>query len=506
MGHSPREQARRPVRTWLRLTMTVCFAGLVVVQVLLGGAVLAQHLGKVPQYGDTLDFLRLSVRDDIPAIRGWLYPIVIREFDELNQRQRPAPKGATLWKKRRQPAALADLDAVQLLQLASCALAIAYFLRAVFDWSQFGSRRWASFGLVLGVLWLDAVVVHFGLAIMADALALSASLAYCGALVDLVTRRLTPWIAGPVLVLSQLTASALRVEKGPVILAVAFLSTAAFFWLARRDKAPAGLARRATWALMISTVTFGGYLGIENHLRDAPPVPILIETILHQRVIYPHLTDIRDALPERTRDRISTFYARRFDEHIGNARRVMDDVAGTDRELRSEITSDMVGTVLTHRWLPLTADTAKDLVENVFATPSFYVRLAALMSLRSGENSRKLRGDGNKWIWSRMIGHHPRWVASHVIVSGLLFVVGLAAAATQWRADRREPPGGSSAETWIRATPSIAFCGVNAAVFALSQDLVQIRYTLFAHVAALALVYHTTLRWLQSIRRTGCAP
>lgn len=506
MRPSSQQQDRRPVRRWVRQTAIVFFAGLVAAQVLLGGVVLAQHLGKVAQYGDSLAFLRLSVRDEIPAIRGWLYPVVIREFDELAERQRTVPEGKTLWKKRRQPAALADLDAVQLLQLGSCALAIAYFLRAVFDWSQFGSRGWASFGLVWGVLWLDAVVVHFGLAIMADALALAASLAFCGALVDLVTRRLTAWVAGPVLVLSQLTASMLRVEKGPVMLAVALLSAVAFLWLRRRGKVPAGLARRGAWALTISALTFGISLGVENRLRDALPASTLIETILLQRVIYPHLNDIRDSLPERTRNRIWAYQAMRFDKDIGSARRVMNDLAGSDRELRSEITSDMVGTALTHRWLPLTADIAKDVAENILATPSFFVRLAALTTLRSGEYNRNFRGDGNKWIWSRMIGHHPRWVASHVIVSALLFIAGFAAAAVQWSADRREPPGGSSVEAWVRATPLITFCGVNAAAFALTQDLVQIRYTLFAHVAALALVYHTTLRCLQSIRGTGSAP
>jgi hypothetical protein len=60
--------------------------------------------------------------------------------------------------------------------------------------------------------------------------------------------------------------------------------------------------------------------------------------------------------------------------------------------------------------------------------------------------------------------------------------------------------------TFSAWTPLFFSCLLNAFVFAATADLVEIRYTVTAHVAGLVLLYAGAFHWLEASRGLRIAP
>ena len=149
--------------------------------------------------------------------RGFGYPLVLAALDRIH----PGPSflRKIQWEKPPDPcAAPPALVIVQWLQIAVCALALAYLVWTAIDLDfvreRFGrAGAWAAGGLLVALVLFDPLVTHMNLSVMPDALALAASLAFCASLADLGMRRSRPAIPALILVSAFALASSVRLEK-----------------------------------------------------------------------------------------------------------------------------------------------------------------------------------------------------------------------------------------------------------------------------------------------------
>jgi hypothetical protein len=346
--------------------------------------------------------------------------------------------------------------------------------------------------LLLALLWLDPLGLHHSMSIVTDSLALSASLVFCAAFVDLVRGRLPGWIPATLLLSSAFVATGLRLEKGPVIFVTAAVSVAAYGWLTRRGWRPRHVTRRAITAAAIAIAAVGLGQWAQMRLSEPPTIP-LVDVILTQRVVYPHLGEVYDELSDAARIRLGRSQAERFDRSIQQARRVLDEATGGDATLRHALLLEMAQCVLASRGLALGTDVVKDAFENVFPTAAFHARVALLLALGESEFKDRFRGDGVQAAYQRMTLPMPRLMPIHIASSVALIVA--ACAASLARFGRRPWSAGTGSEVASRWLPAVVFVLTNAAAFALLQDLVNVRYTLFAHIIFLAAAYNAMLRW-----------
>jgi hypothetical protein len=335
----------------------------------------------VPRYGDTREWLAGSLTLEPPQNRALLYPYAIAALGGLRDELAP-PDPELRLRQGRAP--------LQLAQLAICAAALAYFVGAVFDWRA--GRRWrVARAAIPLILVADPVVVHYGLAIMADSLALSGSLVFCAALAALGRAGGRVWPALALLAAAQALTAGMRLEKSAVMLLTAVVSVGAWWLLVRRGAAPRILLRRAPLVLAVVAVTAVGVGLVDRALRDAAAGPSVRVLVLNQRVVYPHLADVYESLPPRVRRRVSLDDARIYDRNIRKSRKVMERASGGDPGLYEALSVDMARTALAQRGAWLAADVAKDALENVLATPSFYGRVAAEQLLGIFGRSNRMR-------------------------------------------------------------------------------------------------------------------
>lgn len=486
----------RGMRTPRRLLFgLVCLASLGVF-----GAWAAASSGEIPRYWDSRHYLILAERLRIDAYRGVAYPYLIAGYDRL--RGEPRVLRPWLWEPRPdhpdEPYAFAGLGALQALQAAACAAAIAWFLHVLVDLRFLGSprARWAGFALLFALLWLDPLVVHFDMAIMTDSLALSASLAFCTALARLAqpdARDGPRAVAAGVLVPSGFLAGTLRPEKAWVMLGTAIASAALWELWRRRFGGPA-TRRREGLAVALALLCVVAVLATHRALHQPGRRWPLSISILHLRVIYPNLERIYDALPPGPQQLLSREDAADYDRHINGARDVMMEKTRGRAALLEPITRAMAKTAWRLRGPWIVLDALKDAAENLVPTASFYARLAVVLSLDRDARLQRMHG-GSWWTWRKLRERTPPLATAALATGGATFALALAASLAGLVCRRRGADAGppiASARDWI---PVAAFCATNGAAFAVTQDLVIIRYALAAHVALLALVYAGALRW-----------
>jgi hypothetical protein len=382
---------------------------------------------------------------------------------------------------------------VQLLQLALCGVAIFYWLRTRDATAPGPPALGAPAALAIaGLLLFDPLIAHFALSVMPDALAMAASLVFCGALSrTVIGDRARPRDAMG-LAFAFAAASLLRPEKQYVLLCTALASAAAWYWIARQGlhdftRLPARLGFAGALLALASaaSVTTARSVFVDYGR------PSQTSIVLHARVIFPHLGDVFDALPEDVQRRFSESDVAFYDRHVLNPGPVMARISGGDGAEAARLTSEMARTAWRERGGAIVFDTAKDWLENALPTLGFYPRLAALESLDVPGYRRLSRSDMLPWTHKLMTEHHPTLALTSLAVSGLVFVLLAVASLRRWR------PGDAALDTsvatllpWI---PAIAFALANGAAFALHADAVSPRYTVAAHGMLLAAVYASVL-------------
>jgi len=508
---------------WARRGLLLLLAA----QALVGLFWLARNLGDVPEYNDTLDYIRCSRSLEVPGYRGVAYPLFLAAIDRLvggedlevadeasadehpgagrvkqGRADRRLPGNAFVPNPRSRQALV-----VQLVQLVLVAGSLTYFLR-VFVAPLGGSRTHAALGgLLVWLLLADPLVGHLQLAVLTDGLTLSASLVACAALVRLLFGERQRVLHAAALFLSVLLASTLRVEK-VWVLAGTLLGSLAFWWLTERRRDASARALSSARALQVACIALAAVLAAlaaQRAFRGEGKRLPAYDFILDQRILFPHLVAVYPELPAEFRAAMSEDEARAHDEDVVFAWRGIEGVGGGDPELRRSLLESAARVVLRERWPWIVMDVFKDVAESVAVSYSFYGHLGALACLGRQEYGI-IRADYNRWTYQQMSLYHPGTTRLYLALSGLSLLVCSVLALAHARRSRAEDSARiepARRQAWV---PIGVFVLVNALAFALTTGLVHPRYAVFAHVALLALVYRGALGWAAQPGTPGSSP
>jgi len=477
--------SRRPA---LRGILALAFLALALAYVAVGALWMAKNVGKVPAYGDTSEYIRLSQDLKVDEYRGILYPALLAWGNR--DPWIPITVGAPF------------IDDLLKLQLGLGILSLAYFLYVMAGGAL---RRWtgstpgalAGLLLLLPMLHLDPLVAHFNLSILTDGLALSGSLIFCAALAHLGRQRSPPVVPACLLLVAYLTTAGLRAEKNWVFIGSTFLTVAVWWFVAGRSSPGLGrgLRRRALVALGFASVGFLVMLGVQRWAYEEQGRWPLSTTILHQRIIFPNLAPTYPHLPEEPRALISPHLALNYDMRIHNTWRVIDAVTHGDAKQRERLTSQLVWPVLKARWHWIASKILLDTAENVLAPFSFYGRLGRW--IRDGQKPAAFRVtfEATPWTYFMLAQAQPGLSLIYVNFAGALLLTTVFLTLLQLPAMRRGWRTRDHDDAIVLAAPVASFCLVNALAFSTTANLVHIRYVLFAHVAVLLLFYLGAMRW-----------
>ena len=514
----PAGQTMRPTRHASRATRARI--GAIVLGLCLGVGIAwtALNLSDFPHYGDTIEYVHLARVMRVDEHRGigypWLLALASRWCmgEELPQRLR--------WEKREMPrlpcSVPAGLTCLQLLQILVSIVCIAYFLYVMLARANLGADGSTRadkirFAAVLALVVFDPLINHFNLSLVTDSLTFSASLAFCAALADLAFRRTRPWAAGAMLFATFMLASGLRVEKRWILL-MTFAATI-LFWtlLKRRAHVPLspGWSRRSAAALAL--IGFGLILTIGIHravYQKSAGTSLeagirslhgpLLDTVVHYRLIFPHLSGVYDDLPERAKALISREAASFYDKNANNPSEVMFLVAGGDDRKRRELTHDLVKTVVPRRWNLIALDIARDVAENLLSTASFYLRIAVWRIWGDEAIQSWFPSDAAVWDYQRLTFHHPRMSTVYIFIFVVILAFSTSIALRQaYFYFRRESRGETARKIaiWI---PVLVLWVLNAFSFAVFLNITNVRYMILSHALILVLIYNATIRWLLS--------
>ena len=478
--------------------------GLLGCQLILATLYAVSELGSLPHYHDSNAYLELARILRVDGHRGIAYPLFLAIADVLGSPSflhviEHAHPGAPC-------TAPARIVVVQGLQFIACGGALSYWLRTGRSVSPHdpNSRRGGAlaFAAVCALVLTDPLVAHFALSVMPDALAMAASLTFCGALARLVLAdppRQRPSLTGLLVFLSFTFASLLRPEKKFVLLAATLAATAAWPLVARL--AAVSLARfpaRAGLAVTLSLLAFAASLATERLAYRDYGRPGQKWIMLHARVIFPHLGDVFGALPPDIQAAFSPSDVTFYDQHVLNPGPVMERVTGGDPDASARLGVTIARVAWQERKGQIVFDTVKDGLENAAPTPGFYTRLIALEALGMPGYRTFSRSDMLPWTRQLMAEHHPRLFGASIVLSGLTFL-----ALASWLLARgvaalldtgRRFPLRAAARTALPWLPAVTFALANGAAFALHADAVSPRYNLTTHALVLALLYVSSIR------------
>ncbi len=483
-------------RSVTRLLLRFIVLGAAILHIGLAATWTVVNLGDIPHYGDTMEYMAIANgRLERDAYRGVLYPALLRGLDALDGPARFVAPAA--WERDRRVAcrAASVLTALQLGQILVCAVALVFFVRAT--GSRPSVRRVLPVRqelLLVALLLFDPLVAHFNSSVMTDSLALSASLFFLAGLIHLAQVRPRDLAMGSVVLASFLVAANLRPEKQVVLIATLFLTS--LTWFAYRHSQHALPDRRA-WRRAGALLVCLGVAAVGIQQMNAAEAAKTFRwdvstTILHQRVIWPHLTEVYDELPATVQERIPPGLARVYDERIHNTWGVFNGTLRADEVERRRLTRAIVPVVLAETWPELLLDTASDTVENVFATVSYYARLAKWMGRGEPTDSFERSFEATPFTYYTLSWHHPR-LSRVYAASGAAITLGALGLALGWVLRRGRLP--AVPWRWTVAVPVGLFLWMNAGAFAVSANLVHIRYATAAHVVGLLLVYRGAIAW-----------
>lgn len=462
---------------------------------LVGAVWLLRHFGEVPHYGDTFTYLEFARRMEVNAHRGFLYPMLL-SLTGRNCLEESRPRNLPLRAEEAQD----DLTtcsypgcwmSVQVGQTAAFFAAIWYFLSVL---ARPCSK--VTVTILSLIVALDPLVAHYNLALMTDALATTGALVFCAALYGLVTAKAEEKVRTVVhallLVIGTFLACGVRVEKWLIFVATT-AATVATWALAKRF----GGRRLAVAALLVLTAVALSR-GLQRKYQTVSDDWWTVgESAVHFRLIYPNLRRIYDQLPDGVRARLSREDAAEYDQTINNIRGVVNRITKGDAEIRHRLTEQMARTAVRQLWPSLMADIGHDFVTNLLATYTFWAQLA-VRELWRNEAVRELPGavvvrrwlpsSTAYWNFTRLTMHHRRWIQVHMYLSW--FLIGTATllsvvTALRWVRRRPRTVSWSALLPW---TPALWLWFFNAAAFAASVNISNVRYMIFSHVMILVLI------------------
>jgi len=356
------------------------------------------------------------------------------------------------------------------------------------------------------LLLFDPIVGHYNLSLMSDALACSFSLVFCAAFSDLATRRISPWASGSVLLVSFNLAAGLRVEKKWILLATALVCALAW-WRSRWGTTPCepatpGRRQRLALALLLVGISVAGSSALHRHFYQPSNWMPLLESSVHARIAVGHLGEVYEALPERTRSRISREDADYYDAHVNNPPRLMQRITAGDAAVRRQMTLDIARAVLPRLWPEILFDIGRDALEDLVPTIAFNFRIGVWKLWGPKVFQTWYFSNFAVWDYQRLVMHHPRLSDAYLLTAVVVFLAALPLASIRFLSWFRESSRDELRADVSSRLPALTLWMLNAAAFAATVNSVNVRYAIIAQVVVLAGIYDAALsRLWQTPRR-----
>jgi hypothetical protein len=439
-------------------------------------------LTAVPAYGDTREYLELAGSLQVDSYRTLAYPTLVRTALEVGERT-GVPYQVPLY----------------LGQTALLVLAVWYVVRTV---APSASR--AKVLLATTLVATSPLPLHYAASVLSDSTASSLFVVALAGTARLAFRADRSVRTVAVTGAATVGAGLVRSEKGMVL--VAFAVAVLLVLLVRRLRRgprPHGRFRAAALVLVVAVVLPSAAATAVNRATQTADLgrpPLTLEATVFNRVVWPHLTEIRDQLPADARDRISPEDAAAFDVHnngvMGMIQLMRDLDGGGDRITRAAIRAALAccaGTVA--------ATAAADAGEYAVAPVTFLWEGVPLVW--DGAPGVFPRETPTGWNITRMNEAHPTVTSAWLLVSWVLLVLLLAVALVSASTARRGRAGGRSGRRagspWTVGIVAVWLGTVlNACLFAASQGAdANLRYALSTVLAVqcalvVTLVLHAT--------------
>lgn len=425
---------------------TLALAAAAVVQVVLGVYWWVGNQVMIPEYGDTVEYIKQSASFALDGYRTLAYPLTIRAAVELSP----------------------------VLHLPWTVLLYQVQLAAWFGAAWYMMRTIAPHATRLQILACTCVVttvplpLHYAATVLTDSFALSTVVIVVSAVARVAARDRLDWRTLTVLVLGAAAAVFVRPDRLYVGTAIAAVGVLVLL-LRTRPGARVRLSRRR--ALVLSGVVLVGFL-----------VPALTTTALNRttqtadlgraqpslgasvfgRIAGPHIDEIRDELPPDVAAAMPPLGASRWEAAAALA------AAGGDRYLL-----EAVRTTLECCGAAVAYESTRDVARGIGGP--YQIAFDWVTSSNSSAN----------WDFTRMEQHRPdatRAVMAWSVASALVLLLASVAAVVEARRRRDDP--GLAAVTMIL----VGGCVVVAAFFGLiTSSVPNPRYTLISQAVAWAL-------------------
>jgi hypothetical protein len=432
-------------------------------QIVLGAVWWALNLNNIPHYGDTPEYIHLAGTLRVDSYRTLAYPIVVKLGYAFNSQT-----------------GMSWTLPIYLLQTIIAAWAAWYLVGTILPEIQRRPRFFISAGVLTFPLTL-----HYTVSILTDSLATSFFILSICALARMVSyiridnRTLIAAVTGT---LGTIGAVILRPEKFYIILIlvcvcavyVLFRSTASL-----RAGRPANLpiALSSIGIIFVAFALPGLAVSAFNHSTQTAQLgrpPATLAGSLYDRVVWPHLEEIRGQLPPSVQAALPPSYvtlpsASIVPNRIAVLAAFRASGGGGDEQTMKAV------------WQTLdccSAGVARESVVDI--TKSFAAPITLVIDWVSG------RGGATSWNLSRMSEAHPVPSLVYLLWSTVLSFLVIAAAVSHLfsRGSRRFASFAPAATVWILIGGTL----VNAIFFGLVTSLdVNLRYALSNYMVMIAL-------------------
>lgn len=393
---------------WRGLLTRACWV-VGALQAVLGVVWWCGNLGMTPGYGDTQEYLRYAQTLSVDQYRTLGYPLLVRGSMYLST-----------W---------AGLPVQLPLYLVQTALTVAvawYLVRSVPSVSRRGAAAATT------VIATSPLVVHYAASVLSDSVASSLlvlALAGFGRVVFRGDRRPVTWVLSAV---GALGTALMRPEKPQVLGALALvllIAVAVVRWRGRLTTP--GRVRRVAVAVVALLVLPAIVATVVNHATQTADLgrPQGLTPVLMSRIVWPHLTEIRNQLPAAAQARISEADAEAFDAQGTTAFAITDLMRQADGGGNAVIDAAYAASLRCCA-LDIASATGREAAEFAVTPFTFAAESVGYVAVGTPSATPAI------WDLTRMNGAHPK-LSDLLIGTSLVLLVLLALAAVSSRLGRR---------------------------------------------------------------------
>ncbi|NHN34305.1 hypothetical protein [Paenibacillus agricola] len=364
---------------------------LFIVQMVVGTIWILLNINKVPHYGDTPEYIHLSLTLDLDKYRTILYPIFLK-YTILLSTYLNIPYHVIVY--------IIQMI-VSFISIYSLFYMFAYVLKKknkICSKSKTLSRKeWLTILFLTFFVFTNPLTAHFNLSVLTDSLALSFTLLFISFIVHLCNCNndkilLNIILASLFFVLMSIT----RPER--VVIGALFIGVLTLYELVRYIKNKDKVIAQKTSLLLVVLIIGLVFTQIintntQNHIVDSNRVQPSISRSLYERIVWPRLSGVYNELPDSIKQVISYEEAISHDQSVNNTNMVMKKLLDYDKGSWNSVHTITKIAFLKY-YLQIILSVSYDSIKNIFTPLTFTF-------------NKYMKDQWIDWTMTRMSEFHP---------------------------------------------------------------------------------------------------